>query len=176
MIINPKETAPAMLESHQIDQYYLRWRGRMRKTTNLQTGTESVEINKKWKRIGHAGNLEWECTLPKFLCIDKIVFWIIATFLQDPTTVSMKKVRTVYPWIGKKIIEVDEYEDHRAILLKGHECDDVLRLEVEVEKEYDLASVAGNLPKYFTVLEDVTGDPYWNNANMSRRLKEIGPR
>jgi len=46
-------------------------------------------------------------------------------------------------------------------------------LEVEVSEGFDLGTLQAQLPRWFEVVEDITGQAYWNNVNISRRLQRI---
>ncbi len=174
--IRPEEKEPKELRHLTIDQRYLRGKGRIRMVqTNIagqDTVTTSVVLNRKWKMAKtFGGNWEMELRLPNTLFIAQFCFWFLTKLFSDPTCYPIYKVRTVYEWIDGMELEWDVFANQYALPHGPFGM-----LEIEVVEDFDLATIQSKLPRWFEVAEDVTGQAYWSNASISRRLHKIYDR
>lgn len=171
--INPEEKELPQIRRMNIDQRYLRGKGRIRRVqTRLigkDTETTSVVLNRKWemaKTLG--GNWEMEFQLPNAFFFARFCFWFLTKFFSDPTCYPVYKIRTVYEWTDGLELEWDVFASQYALPDGPFGI-----LEVEVGENFDIATLKDKLPKWFVVAEDITGKSYWRNASISRRLQRI---
>ena len=171
--IRPEEQEPKKLRQMYINQRYLRGKGRIRKMETTVTGqdteTTTVILNRKWKMpktLG--GNWELELRLPNTFFIAKFCFWFLTKFFSDPTCHPIYKIRSVYEWIDGMELEWDVFANQYALPNGPFGM-----LEVEVSEGFDLATIQSKLPRWFEVEKDVTGQEYWSNASISRKLHMI---
>jgi len=171
--IRPEEQEPEQLRQMTIDQHYLRGKGRIRrvqtKLVGQKTEKTSVVLSRKWKMANTlGGNWELELRLPNFLFIARFIFWFMTKFFGDLTCYPVHKARTVYEWKDGMYLEWDVFTSQHV--LPGGPFG---ILEVEVSEGFDLGTLQAQLPRWFEVVEDITGQAYWNNVNISRRLQRI---
>jgi hypothetical protein len=171
--ICPEEKEPEQLRQLTIDQRYLRAKGRIRRVRTKIAGQDkektSVVLNRKWKMANTlGGNWEMELCLPNTFFIARFCFWFLTKFLSDPACYPIHKTRTVYEWDGGMELEWDIFASQHALPDGPFGM-----LEVEVSAGFDLATLQAKLPKWFEVKDDVTGQAYWSNVNISRRLQRI---